>query len=47
MGYTYISNKSMLLDNDEKKQNIWFMGFLCGTIIGIFAGIAIIHLIFI
>jgi hypothetical protein len=34
----------MLLDNDEKKQQIWWMGFLHGTLIGIFAGIAIAYL---
>ena len=37
----------MLLDNNEKKQQIWWMGFLYGSLIGIFAGIAIAHLIFI
>jgi len=37
----------MLLDNDEKKQQIWWMGFLHGSLIGIFAGIAIAYLLYI
>lgn len=37
----------MLLDNDDEKQDIWWIGFLYGTLIGIFTGIAIVHLFFI
>ena len=35
----------MKLDNNEK-QNIWWYGFLYGSLIGAFAGIAIAHVIF-
>jgi hypothetical protein len=31
----------MLVDNDEKEEDVWFHGFLYGTIVGTFAGIAI------
>jgi len=37
----------MLLDNEEKKQQIWWSGFLYGTLIGIFAGIAIAYLLYV
>ena len=36
----------MLIDNDENKKDIWFHGFVYGTIIGIFAGIAIAKIFF-
>lgn len=42
-----LNQNKMLLDNEGKKQNIWWISFLYGTLIGIFAGIAISHLIFI
>lgn len=43
----YLIQSKMLLDNEEKKREIWWKGFLHGSLIGIFAGITIAYLLYI